>query len=76
MTITAAPQAPSLAVLPISDTEWRVSDPHRPSDDALCLVGFIQEIRGRFEATEIAHPRERHYYGSLDAAVSSLASTR
>lgn len=73
---TADPHAIPVVVLPISDTEWRISDPRRRSDDASTLIGFIQEVEGLFETTEIGHPSERHYYSSLDDAVSSLSIAR
>lgn len=73
---TSASQTTQLTVVPISRTEWRISDPRRRSNDATCLVGFIQKVEGLFETTEIGRPRERHYYQSFDAAVSSLAVTR
>jgi hypothetical protein len=61
-----------LTVLPISDHEWRISDPARRADDALCLVGFVQAIDGVFETTAIGCPLAREYFLSLDEAVASF----
>jgi hypothetical protein len=74
MTITTTPPAPTLAVLPISATEWRVGDPRRRSDDALCLMGFVQQLGEVFEVTCIGMPLTRAYYSSLDEAVAALAT--
>jgi hypothetical protein len=66
----------TVTVLNISDTEWRVSDPERREDDARCLVGFVQQFGDVFEAMWISRPRERHYFGSLQAAIYDLAGRR
>jgi hypothetical protein len=63
-----------LNVVPISDTEWRVSDPACRSDDARCVVGFVQQIDRVFEATRISTPTSRSYFSSLSAAIAALAS--
>ena len=65
--------APTLEVLPLSDHEWRVSDPDRPSNDALCLIGFIERIGSVFETTVIGQPLKREYFATLHEAVDSLA---
>ena len=69
-------QSPTLQgqvlVLPISDTEWRISDPRRSQDDALCLIGFVQQIDQVFETTRIGRPLERRYFETLSAAVGYL----
>jgi hypothetical protein len=71
--IDTRPLRTTLTVLPISEREWRVSDPAQPHDDALCLVGFVQQIGGSFETTVIGRPLDREYFTSLDEAVASLA---
>ena len=63
----------AVTVLSISDSEWRVSNPRIRQDDALCLLGFVQQVGGVFETTRIARPRERRYYATLQAAIESLA---
>jgi hypothetical protein len=63
-----------LQLTPLSGTEWRVSDPRRREDDALCLVGFVQFIGGLFEVTKIGEPRERHYFATMDQAMHDLRS--
>jgi hypothetical protein len=63
-----------LVVIALSEKEWRVSDPSRRSDDALCLLGFIQRVDTAFEVTVIGRPRERHYCGSFNSALQCLAA--
>jgi hypothetical protein len=67
-------QTAGLDVLALSETEWRVSDPTRRADDALCLIGFIQRVGRVFEVTVLGRPRERHYCGSFDAALHCLVA--
>jgi hypothetical protein len=62
----------TVTILSISDTEWRVSDPRRRQDDALCLIGFVQQIGDVFETLAISRPHERRYFGSLQAAITDL----
>jgi hypothetical protein len=62
-----------LTVIPISDREWRVSDPTRRNDDALCLIGFIERIADLYETTRIGAPRERRQFPTLSAALAHLA---
>jgi hypothetical protein len=70
--VTTAPG--QLEIIPISDSEWRVSDPRRRHDDALCLVGFVQRVEGAFEVTVIGRPREREYFRSLGEATQFLGT--
>jgi hypothetical protein len=62
-----------LTVIPISEREWRVSDPTRRDDDALCLIGFIERIADLYETTKIGSPRERRRFPTLSAALAYLA---
>ncbi|MCU1544279.1 MAG: hypothetical protein JWM50_2144 [Microbacteriaceae bacterium] len=68
--VTTAPG--QLEIIAISDAEWRVSDPSRRQDDALCLVGFVQRVDDVFEVTLIGRPRERLYFASFDEATCFL----
>jgi hypothetical protein len=61
-----------LEIIRISDCEWRVSDPRRRDDDALCLIGFIQRVDDVFEVTLIGRPRDRHYFRSFGEATGFL----
>jgi hypothetical protein len=65
-----------LEIIRISGCEWRVSDPRRRDDDALCLIGFIQQIDGVFEVTLIGHPRDRHYFRTFDEATGFLGRSQ
>ena len=75
MTETTTPHDHVL-VLAISNTEWRVSDPRRRDDDALCLIGFVQQVDDVFETTQIGRPRERHYFHTLQHAVDHLVANQ
>jgi hypothetical protein len=68
--VTTAPG--KLEIIAISDAEWRVSDPSRRQDDALCLIGFVQRVDNLFEVTSIGRPRERLYFPSFDEATRFL----
>jgi hypothetical protein len=76
MTRQIATQHDNILVLPISDSEWRISDPRRRADDALCLIGFVQRVGAAYETTLIGRPLERRYFQSFEAAVDYLASYR
>jgi hypothetical protein len=69
-TATTAPAR--LEIIRISHDEWRVSDPRRRYDDALCLIGFVQRVDGVFEVTVIGRPRERHYFRTFADATEFL----
>jgi hypothetical protein len=63
-----------LAVIALSDSEWRISDPARRNDDARSLIGFIQHTHHHYEITVIGRPGEREYTHSFDAAIHYLAN--
>jgi hypothetical protein len=71
--VTTAPG--QLEIIQISDTEWRVSDPRRRHDDALCLIGFVQRVDGVFEVTLIGRPRDRQYFRSFADATQFLGAS-
>jgi hypothetical protein len=60
-----------LEVSEISDHEWRISDA-QPVEGAPPVVGFILELDGMFEVTQIGHPGRRTYFRSFDAALNEL----
>jgi hypothetical protein len=74
--IDASAQTYDLVALPLSETQWRISDSRRPSNDPYCVVGFIQQMGNVFETTRISHPRERHYFQSFTEALAKLSDTR
>jgi hypothetical protein len=73
MTSTFPATAPALAVVTLSATSWRVSDPSRRPDGGLSLLGFVQRVNDTFEVTVLGIPRERHYCGSFNQALRYLA---
>jgi hypothetical protein len=67
------PAPAALAVIALSATSWRVSDPSHRSDGGLSLIGFVQCIGDVFEVTVLGLPREREYCGSFNKALQYLA---
>ncbi|WP_285116748.1 hypothetical protein [Leifsonia sp. fls2-241-R2A-40a] len=63
-----------LEVSEISDREWRVSDTRSAAEGAPPLVGFILQLDGMFEVTQIGRPGRRTYFRSFDAALGELHS--
>jgi hypothetical protein len=61
-----------LEVSEISDREWRVSDTRAAALGAPPVVGFILELDGMFEVTQIGRPGRRTYFRSFDAALGEL----
>src|SRR5690606_17942881 len=77
--VSAAPAESNTAtrtveVLAISPTDWRVSDPTLPESDGSSVIGVVQVVGDTFEVTRIGTPFSRYYFGTLDLAVSFLAS--
>jgi hypothetical protein len=66
----------TILVIPISASEWRVSDPRRRADDALCLIGFVERVGATYETTQIGRPLERRSFEALQAAIDYLATTQ
>lgn len=61
-----------LEVSEISDREWRVSDTRVAAAGAPPVVGFILQLDGMFEVTQIGKPGYRTYFRSFDAALDEL----
>ena len=71
-TRTSAPPPAELEVLPVTEHEWRVSDPARIERDGISLVGFITRVDDMFEVTQLGSPQEHLRFSSLAMAVSYL----
>jgi hypothetical protein len=67
------PTPAALAVIALSATSWRVSDPSRRPDNGLSVIGFVHCIGDVFEVTVLGLPREREYCGSFNKALQYLA---
>lgn len=61
-----------LEVAEISDHEWRVSDARVDEVGAPPVVGFVLQLDGMFEVTQIGRPGRRTYFRSFDAALDEL----
>jgi hypothetical protein len=61
-------------VQPLGATQWRVCDRRVPPNDALSVLGFIEELSDHFEAMEICHKSDRAFawysFPTLDAATA------
>jgi hypothetical protein len=44
----------------IDDGQWRVLDRRLPDHDVAALLGFVERVGPRYEATLIGRPLERH----------------
>jgi len=61
-----------LGLTALSPTEWRVTDAHRDEGDPSAVLGFIQNVGGAFEVTNLARLRERSYFSTFGRAAASL----
>lgn len=61
-----------LEVAEISENEWRVSDASVAALGAPPVVGFILQLDGMYEVTQIGRPGRRTYFRSFDAALNEL----
>lgn len=61
-----------LGLTALSPTEWRVTDAHCDDDDPSAVLGFIQNVGGAFEVTNLARLRERSYFSTFGRAAASL----
>lgn len=57
----------------LSPTEWRVCDRTLDEDDHLSILGFIEEVDGRFEVLRMSAPRRRESFPSLEQAREAFA---
>ena len=61
-----------LEVSEISEREWRISDTRVAAIGAPPVVGFILQLDGMFEVTQIGKPGHRTYFRSFEAALTEL----
>jgi hypothetical protein len=59
-------------VVEISPSEWRVSLTNGDESDPRSLLGFVQNVDGMFEVTEICRPGKRTYHRGFEAALAQL----
>ena len=59
-------------VVEISASEWRVSLAGGDDADPACLLGFVQQVDGMFEVTEICRPGKRTYHRQFEPALAQL----
>lgn len=65
-----------IAVLELSDHEWRVSDLQRREEDGMAVLGCVEQEGDFFFSTGLRHPLERRRFSSLDRAVAHLLTER
>jgi hypothetical protein len=71
----APPGVQNVALTPLSATEWRVSDPRKPGNDAGCLLGFIQRDDERYEVTMLKPPGGIRTTPTLRDAIELFSSS-
>lgn len=60
----------------LSSREWRICDSRIAQDNALSLIGFIDEHQGIYEVMEFTAPVEYSHFPSLEAAISHFITTK
>jgi hypothetical protein len=68
--------ATDIAVIEISDFEWRVSDLRRREEDGMAVLGFVESTKLGYEATGIDDPCVRRAFATLEFAVDHLCVSR
>jgi hypothetical protein len=68
------PSVGDLDVQPVSDGVWRVRDARLPEHDALCVLGVIEVIDGKYEALAVGRGLKRAAFATLDQAVPFFAA--
>ena len=59
-------------VVEISHSEWRVSLAGGDEADPRSLLGFVQQVYGMFEVTEICRPGRRTYHRHFETALLDM----
>lgn len=62
-----------LAAIPLSDSEWRVSDDRLPADDGRSVIGFVTRTHGVYEVVEFGDPVRFFLEATLESALRHLA---
>ena len=65
-----------LRITELSPPAWRVSDESIAEGDPSAVLGFIQQIKGAYEVTDLGRLRERTYFSSFARATSSFAGRK
>lgn len=60
----------------LSSREWRICDSRIADDNALSLIGFIDEHHGIYEVMEFIGPVEHSHFSSLEAAISHFVTAK
>lgn len=68
-----APSVADLVVQSVSDGVWRVRDGRLPEHDALCVLGVIELMYGRYDALAVGRGLARSSFASLDEAIPFFA---
>jgi len=64
-----------LSAVPLSDSEWRVSDDRRAADDGRSVIGFVTRTHGVYEVVEFGDPVRFFLEPTLEGALRHLAET-
>jgi len=60
----------------LSSREWRICDSRIAQDNALSLIGFIDNHHGIYEVMEFIDPVEYTHFPSLETAISHFITTQ
>jgi hypothetical protein len=56
----------------ISDNEWRICDASVDQNDAMRVLGFLEQRPGYFELTAMNQPHLRERFLSFDSAIAAM----
>ena len=74
MHVIFGPWTPAdVAVVEISQGEWRVSDLTCREEDGMAVLGFIEQTNLGYEATGIHEPAVAHAFSSFARAVAFIS---
>lgn len=63
-----------VVAVPLSESEWKVTDDRLPDDDGRSVVGFIGRRSDVYEVVELGDPVRFSVFTSVEAALGHLAA--
>jgi hypothetical protein len=64
-----------LTAVPLSESEWRISDDRLAADDGRSVIGFVARTHGVYEVVEFGDPVQFFLEATLEGALRHLADT-
>lgn len=56
----------------LSDNEWRICDASVDENDAMRVLGFLEQRPGYFELTSMNQPHRRERFESFNSAIAAM----